>query len=524
MGCIALLALRFRVPSIGVSNAPARLVTEPTLPESVPLAAKGRRLGWLDAIRGFAALCVVFEHMSTHVLQHVRSDLYLWFNGGQYGVFVFFLVSGYIIPASLERKGSVRGFWLSRAFRLYPLYIIGIAVSLLAWKTGFGPIRGADTQLKTWVYSLPFMMSNMVDGANVPNVIWTLSFEMVFYLLLSALFTFRVHRHSGGYALTAVIGAVALGGILPMAGLSHAIGNRRVAVAADILLFTGLALAVSGRRVPRAVGAALAAATGLTLLLFNPSYPYNWSGLTILALMFTGTMLYRAERGEFGRVKAAVIAVMVFALAIVAGVWHSTMWHMNAADQRQFDLQWISCLVLAGGTFAVGLALRHRTVPRVLAWLGLVSYSVYMLHPIVLNAYRSFHVFRRPHPFAVQLLLAAGIVAVVLACSALTYYFVESPMQRVGHRFARLLQARFGPDALTESVPVPDAPAVTAEADMNTGADMSTGADAITRADDLTGADNNTGAHVNAGAAHDPMRDAAHGQAGPVPQDARRIT
>ena len=379
-----------------MSSAPAQLVTEPTPSESAPAAAKGRRLAWLDALRGFAALCVVFDHMSTLVLQHVRSDLYVWFNGGQYGVFVFFLVSGYIIPASLERRGSVRGFWVSRAFRLYPLYIVGIAVSLLAWKTGFGPIHGADTQPRTWVYSLPFMMSNMIDGANVPNVIWTLSFEMVFYLLLSALFTFRVHRHSAGYALTAAIGAVALGGILPISGLSHAIGNRRVAIAADMLLLIGLALAISGRRAPRAVGGALAAATGLTLLLFNTSYPYNWSGLTILALMFTGTMLYRAERGEFGRVKAAVIAVVVFALAIAAGVWHSMMWHMNAADQRQFDLQWISCLVLAGGTFAVGMALRHRTVPRALAWLGLVSYSVYMLHPIVLNAYRSFSVFRGP--------------------------------------------------------------------------------------------------------------------------------
>jgi peptidoglycan/LPS O-acetylase OafA/YrhL len=477
-----------------VSSAPTRLVTEPTPPEPVPAAAKGRRLAWLDALRGFAALCVVFDHMSTLVLQHVRNDLYGWFSGGQYGVFVFFLVSGYIIPASLERKGSVRGFWVSRAFRLYPLYILGIAVSLLAWKTGFGPIHGADTQLKTWVYSLPFMMSNMIDGANVPNVIWTLSFEMVFYLLLSALFTFRVHRHSAGYAVTAAIGAVALGGILPMAGLSHEFGNRRVAVASLVLLFTGLALAVSGRRVPRAVGGALAAATGLTLLLFNPSYPYNWSGLTILALMFTGTMLYRAERGEFGRVKAAVIALIVFGLTIAAGVWHSMMWGMNGHDQLQFDLQWTSSLVLAGATFAIGMALRHRTVPRVLAWLGVVSYSVYMLHPIVLNAYRSFHVFRRPHPFPIQVLLAAGILAVVLACSALTYYFVESPMQRVGHRFARLLQARFGPDAVTESVPVPDAPAVPAvESQM-------------------------------AEQGRDPLRDRPRDEAGSVPQDARRIT
>jgi peptidoglycan/LPS O-acetylase OafA/YrhL len=33
---------------------------------------------------------------------------------------VFFLVSGYIMASSLERKGSVRGSWVSRVFRLYP--------------------------------------------------------------------------------------------------------------------------------------------------------------------------------------------------------------------------------------------------------------------------------------------------------------------------------------------------------------------------------------------------------------------
>jgi len=154
--------------------------------------------------------------------------------------------------------------------------------------------------------------------------------------------------------------------------------------------------------------------------------------------------------------------VVAVALNIKAGVWHSTSWHLYGAYQRQFDLQWISCLVLAGATFAIGMALRHRTVPRALAWLGLVSYSVYMLHPIVLNAYRTVPAFDRPHPFPIQVLLAAGILVVVLAAAALSYYFVEASMQRVGHRFARMLQARFGSDAITDSVAVPDAPAVTA--------------------------------------------------------------
>ncbi len=102
-----------------------------------------RRLAWLDALRGFAALCVVFDHGSTLLLLPVRSFLYQWLNLGQYGVFVFFLVSGYIVPASLERKGSVRGFWISRVFRLYPMFILVLVLSAVAYLTGYGTVANA---------------------------------------------------------------------------------------------------------------------------------------------------------------------------------------------------------------------------------------------------------------------------------------------------------------------------------------------------------------------------------------------
>jgi peptidoglycan/LPS O-acetylase OafA/YrhL len=446
------------------------LVTEPTPPETVPAPPKGRRLAWLDAMRGFAALCVVFDHMGTLVLQRPHDLIYHVLDTGQYGVFVFFLVSGYIIPASLERKGSVRGFWVSRAFRLYPLYIVAIALSLLAFKTGFGGLHGADSTPKTWLYSVPFMMSNMLDGTNVPNVIWTLSFEMVFYLLLTALFTFRVHRRSGTYALAAAGAALVLGGLLPEAGLNHLhvlghwTGDRRIAILADAGILVGLALAVTGRARLRAVGVLLAAGTGLVLLLFNTSYPGACTGLVILALMFTGTMLYRAEQGQLAWKHALTIAGAVLVMALAAGLWHGPGgW--TPGNLTQYRIQWTLCLVLAFATFAVGMSLRHKRVPGWLAWLGLVSYSVYLLHPIILTAYHSIGAFDQPHPFPIQVLLAAGILAVVLICSAATYYFVESPMQKYGHRLSRYLQARFGPDTIPAGpAPIaPDAPAIPAE-------------------------------------------------------------
>src|SRR4051812_44499549 len=79
------------------------------------------RLGWLDALRGIAALVVVFDHSSYSFLAEFRRELMPEFATSRYAIMVFFLVSGYIIPASLERRGDVRAFWIGRVFRIYPL-------------------------------------------------------------------------------------------------------------------------------------------------------------------------------------------------------------------------------------------------------------------------------------------------------------------------------------------------------------------------------------------------------------------
>src|SRR6195256_3710656 len=123
-----------------------------------------RRLAWLDALRGFAALCVVFDHGSTLLLLPVRSYLYHWLNLGQYGVFVFFLVSGYIVPASLERRGSVRGFWVSRAFRLYPLYLFALSAMIVLWASGIGSLGGMDSDAVTSSFADVFMLQSVLWG------------------------------------------------------------------------------------------------------------------------------------------------------------------------------------------------------------------------------------------------------------------------------------------------------------------------------------------------------------------------
>jgi peptidoglycan/LPS O-acetylase OafA/YrhL len=284
------------------------------------------------------------------------------------------------------------------------------------------------------------MLSDLLGTNNVLVVIWTLSYEMVFYLLLTALYTVRAHQRSGTFALTFAAGALLLGGTLPTIWLSdHTVGPTAVALISDVLVLGGLAAAVTGHRRLSMLGAWLAAGSGLILLVFNERR-FAYEGLTILALMFTGTLLYRAQQGQVSRRKAVAIAVAVFAAGIGAGAWHIPA-VTGAADAGRQQIEWVVSVALAGLTFAAGLALKDMRVPRVLAWLGLVSYSVYLLLPVLLDLYDSipFGTSFRPGAW-----LQAGITVVflgaLLACAAATYALVEEPMQRLGRRVAAWLE------------------------------------------------------------------------------------
>ena len=425
----------------------AETVRTRTPPSGETTTAPAPRLAWLDALRGIAALCVVFDHLSYYVLHQVRDVVYHWFDPGQYGVFVFFLVSGYIIPASLERKGSVRSFWVSRVFRLYPLYLLAVAGAIALWKLRIGNVAGTQNDPKTAALAHLLMMSNMLGSANVPDVVWSLSFEMTFYLLLTALFVAGWHRRSSRLALGFAVAAVVLGAALPMTALSNGVlGARLVAEIADLIIICGTVLAVVTRGLPRTIGAAGAAGTALVLLAVNGRWVYPWESLTIPALMFTGTMLYRAERGEYSWDKAIFAAAGVFGLTAVAGVWHSHIWHMSYGSEAIYETKWVVSLGLAGLTFALGLAFRNRRIPSALAWLGLISYSVYLLHPLLVEVYYHVPGTRGSHPFGIQVLMAAAFLAALIALCSVTYLLVERPMQRSGRKLARRLDERFGPD------------------------------------------------------------------------------
>uniref|UniRef100_UPI001F5FE259 acyltransferase family protein n=1 Tax=Actinomadura fibrosa TaxID=111802 RepID=UPI001F5FE259 len=196
------------VPTLGVS------------PSSV-------RLGWLDALRGWAALVVALHHAAYLFFPAMRVVLNGRFDLGTYGVLVFFLVSGYIVPASLERRGSVRGFWISRFCRIYPLLAVTCLLAVLPFLLGVLGLRAGleEYHPATAVLAHLTMLQDLLAVPNVMNVLWTLSYEMAFYLLVVALFVAGAHRRSAPVAAGLGAAAVLAGGTLPVALLSRTAGT-----------------------------------------------------------------------------------------------------------------------------------------------------------------------------------------------------------------------------------------------------------------------------------------------------------
>ena len=78
----------------------------------------------------------------------------------------------------------------------------------------------------------------------------------------------------------------------------------------------------------------------------------------------------------------------------------------------------------------------------------LVSYSVYLLHPVLIEVYDRVPWPQHENFVPMELLMIAVFLLVLLVCCGLTRQFIEAPMQRLGRRAAGRLDVRFGPDVL----------------------------------------------------------------------------
>jgi peptidoglycan/LPS O-acetylase OafA/YrhL len=135
----------------------------------------------LDLLRASAALSVMLLHWNP-LGQKLGVDL-PGTKAGALGVHLFFVLSGYLITSAvLSRSFTTRTYAINRAFRILPAYFGSIAVVLL--------IRDAST-LSTWhgMEDL-FFHALLIHGfsnefrTSINPVLWTLSIEWLFYILM----------------------------------------------------------------------------------------------------------------------------------------------------------------------------------------------------------------------------------------------------------------------------------------------------------------------------------------------------
>ena len=79
-----------------------------------------KKIAWLDTIRVFASFAVIVGHYMTCFDNFTGFDnmRFIFFPAGNIGVFVFFILSGYLIPASLERSKSLWDFYRKKLIRV----------------------------------------------------------------------------------------------------------------------------------------------------------------------------------------------------------------------------------------------------------------------------------------------------------------------------------------------------------------------------------------------------------------------
>lgn len=143
-----------------------------------------RRFNELDGLRGLAASAVVIYHLSDHSLypndKHVPWSL-PW---GQYGVQLFFMISGFVILVSARNSRTVARFAAARFSRLYPAYWIALFLSSVLVLDLHAPAAHDAVSWKTSLIDAT-MLQRWLNIPNVDSVYWTLGVELQFYVLMT---------------------------------------------------------------------------------------------------------------------------------------------------------------------------------------------------------------------------------------------------------------------------------------------------------------------------------------------------
>lgn len=348
----------------------------------------------VQLLRGFAALLVCFFHMKG-ILNYDGNQLgHLLFASGSIGVPFFFMISGFIMVVTTQSStptlSYVKSFYLKRAIRIFPLYYLLTLVLII----GLGEFHFFINHFKllmSGLFFFPTHLNHIGPSYGMPplEVGWSLNYEIFFYLILGATIFF------GRYRWIVLIGVMTLlvyfipfisngevmGKLSGYYGYSYSYLNM---ITNPVILFF---------------------VVGVIIGLFYLSQ-YSINSLTWARSLVAGALLF-------------------FVLSYFGAIKLPEGYYSN---------------ILVCGLLLLALLLRNKVkpyrLPKFLVYLGDISFSLYLVHPIVIIFLpRIFHVFNADilltKPWYIFI-----VFPVIIGLSSLSYFLIE---KRLCDRLSALL-------------------------------------------------------------------------------------
>jgi peptidoglycan/LPS O-acetylase OafA/YrhL len=363
----------------------------------------------LDGIRAIAVLAVIAYHGGLS-----------WMRGGFLGVEVFFVVSGFLITRILLRELDLTGridlrhFWMRRVKRLVPALIAVLTVTsaylLIAASNEVARFRGEVIAALLYVANWYFIVNDesYFDALGRPSPfrhLWSLAIEEQFYLFwpLILLVLWRlVHRRPGA----AVSDHSEQSEVDQLATSRSSLSLPRLLVGAALLSHLVMAIRFRGDADPTAI--------------YYSTFTRAGGLLLGAALAF----VWKPERRLAAQIVRRVSLAGVVGLVVLAAL-HVLLGELSAATYRGGFLvtDLATLLVIMAATVRDG-ALNLVLGNRVLRWIGVRSYGLYLWHWPVF-------VFTRPGEDTTLSGLALwGVrLGLTFALTELCFRFVETPFR-----------------------------------------------------------------------------------------------